>query len=464
MLFRTMLTTATLGAVGACGVVGPDFVKPQINLAERYAFAQTGALRSAAMDEWWRAYKDPALNELIRRALLQNLSMQAAQARIQEAEAQLMAAGPNSAVSGDISVASQVSIVEGGGSPTSASRATFTPSFALDLFGGQKRAQQQASATLMATIFDKAVARLAIQLSVVSTYLDLRYFEQALAIQRRSVANKQEVVDNLRLRIDAGDATQVELRRAEAELDLARAQIPDQVAGIRVAKLSLATLLAEQGGQIEKDVSRSKGQPAPAAGVRPGVPAELLRNRPDIRAAEARLEAAVAEIGVREADLYPSLRIGGTVTAASVSSVVLSPILSLPILDQPTRLARREAARARAKQAEIAWRQTVVDSLEEVQTALVRLEQADARTQALRKAETTYRSARRLSDEAFRLNSITLLDVLDTEDNLTSTQLQLAAAARSYARAWAELNVGIGQGWYPDTPMTEAAETAQLSE
>lgn len=428
-------------------------------MAESFAFAHTNALRQAATDEWWKTLGDPSLNRLMEVGLAQNLDVKAAQARILEAEAVLRSAGPYAGLSGGTTVSGAKSKITGIGAPFSTtSSSSFTPSFVLDIFGGQARAYEQARGLLMAAVYDKAAARLAMQLSVVSSYLDMRYFEKAYAVQERSVANKEELVRNVRVRRRSGEATDVELRRAEAELEATRAELPLYIAGQRVSRLSLAALLGEQGRSVDKYIGKSKGQPIPKTNFSTGFPAELLRNRPDIRAAEARLAAATAEIGVQEADLFPSLTIGGTVTAASVDTIALTGDIFFPLLDGPARIARRDAARARAMEAEALWRKSVIEAAQEVQVALVRLAQADGEVSAYRRTVASYRETRRLSLEAFELNAVTILDVLDTEDSLSAAQLSLAAACRDYARYWAELNVGIGQGWYDERLAAEARE------
>ncbi|WP_375175104.1 efflux transporter outer membrane subunit [Pseudooceanicola sp.] len=458
-LFKPMVATVALGALTACTAVGPDFVAPKANLSARFAFAPDDALRQAAASDWWHAFRDAQLDALVQRGLAQNLSIKGAQARIRESEALLRAAGVNSAVSGDL-VASATATRTSGVPLTTNSSAVFAPAFLVDLFGGQARARQQAGAELAAAVYDKATARLGIQLAIVTAYLDLRLAEHALAVQQRAVSNRAEVVKNLKLRREVADVSQVEVRRAEAELATARAELPNQIAAQRIAILALSTLLAEDAGTVKSMVRKSQGIPVPRNGVRPGVPAELLRNRPDIRASESRYAAAVAAVGVAEADLYPSLRLGGSVTASSTDSVVFGPALTIPLLNRPTLAARRDAAKARVDQAHLTWQQTVLGALEEVQTALVRLEQADHRVVALGRAETTYRDAERLSGEAYDLDAITLLDLLDTQANLTSTQLQLAAARRAYGVAWAQLSVGIGQGWFVEEPLKETVQTA----
>jgi multidrug efflux system outer membrane protein len=455
-IMKPMASVLALVAMSACTVVGPDYVAPKADLASRYAFAPDAPLRQAASNEWWRAFKDKPLNALMERGLDQNLSIKAAQARIGEAEALLRAAGVNAGVSGDLT-ASATSTSTGGSGLSTTSQAVFAPSFLVDLFGGQARARQQAGAELAAAVYDKSTARLGIQLAIASAYLDLRLAEQALGIQQRAVENRAAVVRSLKQREEIADISQVEVRRAEAELATTRAELPNQIAAQRIALLVLATLLDEDVGTIKSITRKGGGIPGPRTGVRPGVPAELLRNRPDIRAAESRYAVAVAAAGVAEANLYPSLRLGGSITSVSTGSVAFGPTFSLPLLNRPSLAARRDAAVARVDQAQLTWQQTVNGAVEEVQTALVRLEQADSRLVALRRAETTYRDANRLSKEAYDLDAITLLDLLDIQSNLTSTQLQMAAAHRAYGLAWAQLSVGIGQGWFVDEPLRETA-------
>jgi len=137
--------------------------------------------------------------------------------------------------------------------------------------------------------------------------------------------------------------------------------------------------------------------------------------------------------------------------AASFSTVTLGPVLTLPILDRPARRARLVNAQARASEAQTVWRQTVLNAIEEVQTALINLEEADERMTRLEDSAQAYRSAQRLVNKAFDIGAATLSEVLDTEENATSVRAETVRARLAYGQAWAQLNVAVGQGWHrPD--------------
>jgi multidrug efflux system outer membrane protein len=177
------------------------------------------------------------------------------------------------------------------------------------------------------------------------------------------------------------------------------------------------------------------------------VPAALLKNRPDVRAAEAALASAVAQIGISEAQLYPSLRLNGALTVTQGGSLSVGPTFSLPVFDRKARLAGRDVAVARAAEAELFWRNTVLTGVEEVQLGLSSLETSDKQVTTLTSAVSKFRDVATLSTEAFRLQAITYIEVLDVEESLNQSELQLINARRTYASSWAQLNVAIGQGW-----------------
>lgn len=445
-LKRLALSCAFL-LVASCDAVGPTFRAPTIDQASRFAFAPQVALQQAADDEWWTALDDPLLDRLMAKAMVQNLDIERARSRVEAARALLATVGENARFEGGVTAQSTASRTESTGWQTT-STGTFRPSFIVDLFGEQKRLDEAAHARANAEEYDRAAVRLAVQLELVDNYLTLRTQESLLVEQKRSIANRARVVHTLKVRVRAGDAILVDLRRAEAELSTTRARVPTLVAARKLAALRIATLLAEPVQSVLPKLEKSKGQPVPKRGINAGVPAALLRNRPDIRRAEADFAARVAEIGVNQARLYPSLRINGTVQAAADSGVSLGPVLSIPLLDLPVRRARVASARASAAEAQTVWRQTVLSATEEVQAALVRLEEANDRLQRLNDSVRAYKSADRLAREAFDLGSITLSQVLDTEESAASVRSEHIRARQAYALAWAQLHVALGQGWH----------------
>lgn len=442
--------------VASCGVVGPNYERPLVALEGQYALDPDPSLRAAAHDMWWTALADPMLDRLMQRALAQNLDVRSAVARIAQAQAQLRATGVSSQLSGEVEATGRAVWTDGDYNDRAQVRAA--PEFVLDLFGERQRQSEAAQAVLDRAVFETAASRLALQLALVSSYLDLRYFQELETLRNRSVQNQLRVVDAVRQRQAARADTKVVLQRAEAELQLQRALIPQAKQGQQRAALRLATLMAEPFMPLLHEVGRRPEQPRPATNIAPGVPAELLKNRPDVRAAEATLRATVARVGVSEAQLYPRLALSGSLGVASDisgTSISIGPTVSVPLFDRTARLAGRKAAIARAEEAELLWRATVLSSVEEVQLNLSQLRTSDQEVAALAAAVSKFRAAARLSRDAFRLQAITHLEILDAEDSLTDAEFRLLNARRAYAGAWSQLNVAIGQGWQAHAPAVE---------
>ena len=188
-------------------------------------------------------------------------------------------------------------------------------------------------------------------------------------------------------------------------------------------------------------------QPNPPSSDAAGVPADLLRNRPDVRAAERELAAAVSAVGVAEAALYPSINLSGNVTVGDSESWSFGPTLSIPLLNRPLLAARRDAAVARVQQAEIEWRRTVLAAVEEVQSAQSTFARSRQRLAAQQRAVDSYTQLVALSREAYQLGTTTLFALLDAEQSLADAQVAAATARRDVAADWLALQIAAGKGW-----------------
>jgi multidrug efflux system outer membrane protein len=206
-------------------------------------------------------------------------------------------------------------------------------------------------------------------------------------------------------------------------------------------------------------------QPTPRHSTRVGIPADLIRNRPDIRSAERNLAAATAQIGVAESQLYPSLTLDGTIGAARTISAMtgnltswsFGPTLSVPIFNGGALRAQVDIADSVAKQQYFAWKQTVLNAVEEVenaQTGLIRDYQTVA---AVRRLVASNEEALSLARESYRGGASTILDVLDAERNVANSRLTLAATIRTLANDYVALNVAVGGGSAIETPVPTPA-------
>ncbi len=440
------VSVLVLLAVAGCAV-GPDYQRPEASLSARFAEGDAQTIGQVAGEAWWQDYRDPVLNELVSRGLKQNLDVLAASEAIREAEANLRATGINSAASGSLDGSRTRQGGEAIDGIQTIDNAELGASFVIDLFGGIRREREGAIASLASARATVETTRLAWLAELVAAYSSARYYQEALALARDTISAREETVDITRTQYDAGAATEYEVAEAEALLSNARAAVPQYAALFDSNVYAIASLLNEPAGPIKSRLQRGAPQLRTPSGSRTGVPADLLRNRPDVRSAEADLAAAVADVGVAEADLYPSLSLTGSVGRTDgTDSWSFGPYLSLPVFNQGALRATRDARISAAKQAEIAWRSSVTSAVEDVQVAESNLRRYRQRASALRQAANDYERALGLAQENYRNGAITLLDLLDTDRNTASARISAASAVNDAAQAWATLKIATGAG------------------
>lgn len=434
-----------ISTTSACTVVGPDYSAPQSNVPSRFVGGGSSALVEAARVAWWKSLKDPLLNDFVARGLSQNLDIAASLKRIDAARAQLGQTGVNAQVSGSISAQTRRGDSGFGSSQTNSVNAD--ANYVFDLFGGFRRGVEQSEAALGQAEFDAATVRLGYLAELVSSFVQARYFQNAAEISRQTIASQTRTLRLVQVRVDAGDASQLELQQARQVLDRSRADLPLLRANFETNVFRMATLLAEPAGPLLKRMQGGAGLPSPRYLGKTGVPADLIRNRPDVSAAERGLAASTAAIGVAEAQLYPSLTIGGTLVASSQDSWSFGPAISLPLLGRGALAARRNAAIAQAEQAEIAWRNQVLAATEDVQTSLSLTRGLSGQVAALRRVSDASSNLLSLSRASYENGASPITDVLDAEQALSSARFSLLGARRDFALAWVELQIATGKGW-----------------
>jgi len=445
MRLTRVVTFPVILSLAACSV-GPAYQEPGITLAGSFAEGALLPGGEAAAQAWWLAFNDPLLNELLDTGLSQNLSIQSALARVAEAQAAARGAGLPSQLGGGLGASAIRS--DAGGTVDTTRSASLSPSLILDLFGGARQTREQALAQLQSAELGVGAARLAFTASLVSAYIDLRYYQEALAITRQSLSSRRETLSLVRLQRQSGTATELSEAQAQAALDDATASLPALESGFYASAYAIATLLAVPVQGLEARLERGAGQPVPRGGdAGAGVPADLLRNRPDLRAAERDYAAAVAALGVSEAALFPSVSLGGTISASGTSSWSFGPSLSLPVLNRPALAASRDQAAARAQQAELAWRAAVLAAVEEVQSAQTGYLRQRRAVTATAQSVTSYQRVVELSQQTYQGGTTTTLDLLESQRSLAGAQMSLASSRRDTAVRWAALQVAAGRGW-----------------
>lgn len=462
---RTALPIALAVTLAAC-VVGPDYVTPPVELPAAFT---VGSPAEPAHVRWWTHFDDPVLDALVAGALVANLDLQVAVARVAQARAaRERVAGerlPSAEASANLGRTRDLSAADDGSvSPADVDRgdggllARWEP----DLYGRVGRATEGAGASLGAAEADRDGVRLAVVAEVARTYFELRGFETRAELQRQGFRSQTETAAITDRLFEAGAAAGVDRVRARAQAASTAAAILMLEAERVAAANRIAVLLGTTPGALAERLGTQRGSSAILPSLDAGVPADLLRRRPDIRAAERRLAASYAAIGVATTDLYPRLVLTGSVGGAAArvdagdvaSGGIWSALagLAAPLFDGGRRRALVRQREAERDEALAVHRRTVLAAVEEVETTLVRYERARLRGERLAEAVEDYATADRSLRESWRVGEASFLDVLDAERSLIGARDALAAGDVETSVAAVRLYAALGGGWETSAP------------
>ncbi|MDQ0564490.1 multidrug efflux system outer membrane protein, partial [Rhizobium mesoamericanum] len=356
------------------------------------------------------------------------------------------------------------------GAATNTSAGEANVSWLLDLFGQYRRAKESAQASLDAAYSSADVAKLTLLQDLVNSYIDLRFYQERLALSRANLKSRQETYELTKFQLEAGAASRLDVVQAEGLVQSTQAEIPGLETNIRVAAHHIATLLGQPAGSLLGELLKGAPQPIFRGPIASGVPADLIRNRPDIRVAERNLAAATANIGVAISQLYPTITLSGSispsyvkvagVSGGSLTSWSFGPTLTLPIFDGGRLRANVDIAKSDAKTQYLAWKSTVLSAVEEVENALTAVRRDAETVEALRAQVKTTQETLELSTASYKDGASSLLDVLDAQRQVSLAQASLAASIQQMAKDYVSLNVAIGGGYNPGAPHTSAPPKA----
>lgn len=451
---RGVLGAARLGAVllvAGCAT-GSGYQAPLFPFLNGYSGSQAGAPVLMENTAWWRGFSDPAFNTLVDRALAGNLDLALARERVRQAEAQrdTLAGGGSVTAEGRYGRRHATGIL-GTGQGRNEAEVSIGLNWLFDPWGARARQAEAADARIEAADAEVDSARLLILYNLANAYVDLRYQERVLSLLRQQRASRQQTLDLTRTLAEQDAATRLDLVQAEALVAETLAQIPPVEAEIRAIHNQIAVLTATTPGAASDGLGTSARQPVPKLAPDPGIPADLLRNRPDIRIAERLYYAAVAETGAAEADLYPRLSLGGTISGAVIrgghgAEYYFGPSLVLPAFPQGPRKAAVEVRRSQARQAHLSWQSTVLDAIAEVETALAQYAGNRKGVEAARRTVKLYREAADLTRDLVQREGATIRDLIDAEESIADADLTLASNLRQLGRSFVALNVALGSG------------------
>ncbi len=466
-LSKTLLRASTLSAavmLAACAT-NPGHLPADtaVQIPPGWSAAPVGT-DADSLAGWWTRLGDQTLTQLVSEALSGNTTVRSAQAAVRQARATLdvtrASAGPTLGASGSAQRS------KSGDNPAgNRFQAGFDASWEPDLFGGNARGVDASLADARAAETTLADARVSLAAEVAVTYIELRGLQQRLAIARRNLALQQETLQITRWRVQAGLASSLDLEQSVAANEQTQAQIPALQASVAQSIHALSVLTGQPPAQLHTRLDAAATIPQAPDALALALPADTLRQRPDVRTAALRVEAALARRDQAEAARYPSLRLSGSIglsaltlsglgSGATVANALLGS-LSAPLFDGGAARARVEAQDATLEQARIAYQAAVLGALRDVEDALVSLRGNRERLARLRAAAEAAANAELLARQRYGSGLIDFRSVLDTQRTLLSAQDSVASVQASLSADHVRLYKALGGGWQPEPPVDD---------
>jgi NodT family efflux transporter outer membrane factor (OMF) lipoprotein len=482
LALQLMATVWVALLLAGCVTVGPDYVPPEISAPGQWNTDLKGGLSSKSMDpgtlaSWWATLDDPTLTDLIERAIKGNLDLKEARARVREARARRGVSQADLFPTVDMTgsaTRSRSSENSSMGDTRNLYTAGFDAGWEIDLFGSVRRSIEAAQADLEASQEDFRDVLVSLVSEVALNYVEARTLQTQLAVAEANLKAQEETYNITQWRFKAGLTTALDVEQAKYNLEDTRSKIPTLRSSLEEAKNRLAVLLGEQPGAMHVVLEKHSPIPVTPLEVAVGVPAEVLRRRPDVRRAERELAAQTARIGVATADLYPKLRLAGSIGLESINSGDLlqaasrfwsiGPSISWNVFDAGAIRKNIEVQNALQEQALIQYEGTILAALEEVENALVAYAEEQLRRKSLLEATQAAQQAIDLALNQYSSGLIDFRDVLDAQRSLLIFQDQLADSEGTVTSNLIRLYKSLSGGWLSLAPADSKPDGEQSIE
>ncbi len=467
-----VLSASSLAVLLSACTVGPDYVRPNLPKMDSYIRQQADAGVPAPKAEpiFWRSFDDPLLESLVEASLRHNHNLRIAFANYQQVNALLQGAQYDRlpTLDGEFeatnlrSSADQMPGVDRNGRDHHNYQGGIGFTWELDLFGRIRRSIEAQRAETAASAADLAGMQVAVVGELVRTYFQLRGAQEQLRIAQKNAANQTRTLQLLEVRLDAGMATPFDVDRGRAQLETTRARIPALEAQIAVAAHRIAVLTGKAPEALVTKLEAPGRIPKMPDNIAVDTPGALLRRRPDVAAAERRLAAATARIGVTTADLFPRFTLGGLLGTQAFDAGALferdseTRFLSLGMdgafLNVGRIRARIAAADAAAARDLASYERTVLSALEETENALVQVSRSDRECRHLEQAAIASTRAAVIARARFEHGAIDVLELLDAENVRLESENAFAQTRMRHALRIVALYQALAGGWPEHTP------------
>ncbi len=505
-----LLSAALLGAPLVGCTVGPEFVSPLTQVAESKTYLDTGkparsplpvlknTVAAAPEAEWWRLFHDPLLTQLEARVAEQNFDVQTASVRLIESRAQLGTAAaaalptvngantiyrqqysqngvisliPSNALggasgTGGTSGNGANSITQSIGRPFESYTAGFDASWELDLWGRVRRGIEGAQAQVDSSAEQRRDTLVSVEAELARDYVQLRGTQELIRIDRSNIKINQDLLNITQTRQQRGLVTGLDTATASSQVESIQAQLP-QLQQQEVQQINaISLLLAEPPLALSQELISDRAIPPVPPRVPIGVPSDLILRRPDIRRAEADLHAAVAQIGVAEAQFFPTVTIMGDPSfnaleankvfrGSSLQYMSVGPSISIPIFDGGRLKSNLVLQQARQQESAIAYQKAVLQAWHDVVNALVALKGDQGRRERLQRQVVDARQALTLARARYTQGVDTFTTVLQNSQTVLGAEMNLSQATAGISTDFVALYKALGGGWettFPDRP------------
>ncbi|WP_398465409.1 efflux transporter outer membrane subunit [Tardiphaga sp.] len=452
-------------ALSGC-MLTSDLPDPALDIPTVYKDAHTSRPGAATPSlDWWRGFRSAELTQLMEEAQTVNLDIAAAVARLRQADAQARITGaallPTLSAGGQENYArtsgSSASGLTNNGREITNFQASLSASYEIDFWGKNRDAALAAEETANANRFDRDVVALTTMAAVANAYFQVVTAQDRIRTAERNIASAQRILDAIKQRFSAGTGTDLDVAQQESVLANQRASVPLLRTTLAQNKHALATLVSRPPESVRVAGGTLNAIAAPK--VTPGLPSELLTQRPDIRRQEAQLAAATANVGSARAQFFPTIQLTGSGGYQSSALVALfnpnAAFFSLvggltqPIFDGGRIRGNFELTQARQDELVQTYRKTVVSAFADVDNALVAIRQTTERLRLQREVVRASRRAFELSEQQLRAGTADIVTVLNTQLTLFQAEDTLSQAQLARLQAFVSLFQALGGGWEP---------------
>jgi NodT family efflux transporter outer membrane factor (OMF) lipoprotein len=468
----TSILTGSLCLTSGCTKVGPDYVQP--TASEELAMEVTtgeylGVLPERAdIANWWKIFEDPLLSDLVNEAVANNHDLRIAISRVTEARAQLGITSsdylPTVDANGAATRTQRSEAVTGTTQNTHAEYGlSMDATWEIDVFGRVARLVEASTADFQATEEDRNDILITLCADVARVYFSVRTLQSRVRTTERNIEAQVRIVTMTRDKYEVGLASSMEVSQATRTLATSQATLPPLRTTLQENLSSLSVLLGQEPGKVLQRLNPPQDVPLPPAEVAIGIPAEQIRKRPDVRAAERRLAAQTARIGVATADLYPTFFLNGSMGTAAISSGDLftggasafsfGPGVKLNIFNRQRTRDLIKVEDARTEQAMAAYEKSLIMAVKDIEDSLVAYHEQQLQMVALNEALAAAKDTRDKAEYLYNTGLTDFLNVLDAERSLLVTENDWEQGRGNTSIILARVYKSLAGGWTSEEPV-----------